>query len=31
MQAIVDGADLPAARVQADRVVWLVDPGAAPR
>ena len=28
---IVDGEDLPAARVQADRVVWLVDPAAAPR
>ncbi|HEY2429292.1 MAG TPA: 6-phosphogluconolactonase, partial [Acidimicrobiales bacterium] len=25
MQAIADGADLPAARVRADRVVWLVD------
>ena len=31
MQAIADGADLPAARVRADRVVWLVDPQAAPR
>jgi len=31
MQAIADGADLPAARVRADRVVWLVDPDAAPR
>ena len=31
MQAIADGADLPAARVRADRVVWLVDPAAAPR
>lgn len=30
MQAIADGADLPAARVRADRVVWLVDPAAAP-
>jgi 6-phosphogluconolactonase/glucosamine-6-phosphate isomerase/deaminase len=30
MQAIVDGADLPAARVRADRVVWLVDRAAAP-
>ncbi len=30
MQAIYDGADLPAARVTADRVVWLVDPAAAP-
>jgi 6-phosphogluconolactonase len=31
MQAIADGADLPAARVRADRVLWLVDPDAAPR
>ena len=31
MQAVVDGEDLPAARVQADRVVWIVDPAAAPR
>ena len=31
MQAIAGGADLPAARVRADRVVWLVDPAAAPR
>jgi 6-phosphogluconolactonase len=31
MQAIVDGADLPAARVRAERVVWLVDHEAAPR
>lgn len=30
LQAIIDGADLPAARVRADRVVWLVDRGAAP-
>jgi len=30
LQAVVDGADLPAARVRADRVVWLVDPAAAP-
>ena len=30
MQAVYDGADLPAARVRADRVVWLVDPPAAP-
>lgn len=30
MQAIADGADLPAARVRAERVVWLVDPQAAP-
>jgi 6-phosphogluconolactonase len=31
MQAVFDGADLPAARVTADRVIWLVDPAAAPR
>jgi 6-phosphogluconolactonase len=31
MQAIADGADLPAARVRADQVIWLVDPAAAPR
>lgn len=31
LQAIVDGADLPAARVRADRVVWLVDRAIAPR
>ncbi len=31
MQRIADGEDLPAARVTADRVVWLVDPAAAPR
>ncbi|MDQ3680535.1 MAG: 6-phosphogluconolactonase [Actinomycetota bacterium] len=31
MQRIVQGEDLPAARVRADRVVWLVDPAAAPR
>jgi 6-phosphogluconolactonase len=30
MQAIVDGADLPAARVQAERILWLVDRQAAP-
>jgi 6-phosphogluconolactonase len=30
MQAVVDGADVPAARVTADRVVWLVDTAAAP-
>lgn len=30
MQAIAGGADLPAARVRADQVVWLVDPAAAP-
>lgn len=31
MQAVADGQDLPAARVQADHVVWLVDQDAAPR
>ncbi|MDQ1401921.1 MAG: 6-phosphogluconolactonase [Actinomycetota bacterium] len=31
MQAVYDGRDVPAARVRADRVVWLVDPSAAPR
>lgn len=31
MQRIADGEDLPAARVRADRVVWLVDSAAAPR
>ena len=31
MQRIADGECLPAARVTADRVVWLVDPSAAPR
>ena len=31
MQAIADGEDLPAARVRAERVLWLVDPAAAPR
>ena len=30
MQAVVDGADLPAARVEADRILWLVDRAAAP-
>ncbi|MEO7837426.1 MAG: 6-phosphogluconolactonase [Acidimicrobiales bacterium] len=30
MQRIIDGDDLPAARVRADRVVWLVDREAAP-
>jgi 6-phosphogluconolactonase len=30
MQAIADGADLPAARVRAARVVWLVDKAAEP-
>lgn len=31
MQAVYDGADVPAARVRADRVIWLVDRAAAPR
>ena len=31
LQRIADGEDLPAARVRADRVVWLVDRSAAPR
>ena len=31
LEAVVGGADLPAARVAADRVVWLVDRDAAPR
>jgi 6-phosphogluconolactonase len=31
MQAVYDGRDVPAARVTADEVVWLVDPDAAPR
>ncbi len=31
LQAVADGADLPAARVRAERVVWLVDRDAAPR
>jgi 6-phosphogluconolactonase len=31
MQRIADGEDLPAGRVRADRVVWLVHPAAAPR
>jgi 6-phosphogluconolactonase len=30
LQAIIDGEDLPAARVRAERVVWLVDQAAAP-
>jgi 6-phosphogluconolactonase len=30
LQAVVDGADLPAGRVNADRVLWLVDHEAAP-
>jgi 6-phosphogluconolactonase len=31
LQAVIDGVDLPAARVAADEVIWLVDPEAAPR
>jgi 6-phosphogluconolactonase len=31
IQRLAEGEDLPAARVRADRVVWLVDPSAAPR
>ena len=31
MQRVADGEDLPASRVRADRVVWLVDHDAAPR
>jgi hypothetical protein len=30
MRQLVGGADLPAARVRADRVVWLVDREAYP-
>jgi 6-phosphogluconolactonase/glucosamine-6-phosphate isomerase/deaminase len=30
MQMVLDGVDVPATRVRADRVVWLVDPDAAP-
>lgn len=30
LQAVVDGADLPAGRVEADQVIWLVDRDAAP-
>ena len=31
LEAIVSGRDLPASRVRAGRVLWLVDPAAAPR
>jgi 6-phosphogluconolactonase len=31
MQAVYAGSDVPAARVRADRVLWLVDRSAAPR
>jgi 6-phosphogluconolactonase len=30
LRAVMDGADLPAARVKADRIIWLVDPDALP-
>lgn len=30
MKAVHEGADLPAARVAAERIVWLVDPAASP-
>jgi 6-phosphogluconolactonase len=30
LQAVIDGADLPAGRVTADKVIWLVDREAAP-
>lgn len=30
MRAVYEGADLPAARVTAERVVWVVDPAASP-
>jgi len=30
IQGVVDGADLPAGRVRAEQVIWLVDPAAAP-
>jgi 6-phosphogluconolactonase len=31
LQSVLDGANLPAAQVAADRVIWLVDRDAAPR
>jgi 6-phosphogluconolactonase len=31
MQAVYDGGDVPAARVEADHIIWLVDRAAAPR
>ena len=31
MQAVYDGDDVPASRISADRVLWLVDRAAAPR
>lgn len=30
MQRVIDGDDVPAARIEADEVVWLVSPSAAP-
>ncbi len=30
MRAVIDGADLPAARIQAERILWLVDQEAMP-
>ena len=30
MQAVYDGKDVPAARITADQVLWIVDPAAAP-
>ena len=31
LQAVIDGEDVPASHIEADDVVWLVDPSAAPR
>jgi 6-phosphogluconolactonase len=31
MQQVADGADIPAVHVTAERIVWLVDPSAAPK
>ena len=31
LQAVLDGADLPAAHVTSDQIIWLVDRAAAPR
>jgi 6-phosphogluconolactonase len=31
MQAVADGADVPSARVTADKILWLVDRAAAPK
>ena len=30
LQAVYDGEDVPATRVTADRIIWLVDHAAAP-